>query len=305
MPLVYKKLKNTIMVTKEFRTIVREHIVANRELYPDLSDAKYAKMIGTSSSVFSRLKSGETERIANDTFWIEQARKLNIQTKKRQLNFAETTVYHQIKGNIEFCKEYSKATIMVDNNGIGKTRCTKRVFSTMQNAFYIDVSQCKTKSEFIRTLAKTVGVENTGRLVDVKANTKYQLNLLDIPVVALDDAGYADTNVLIEVLEFWNATENNVGWLMIGDDSFEYKIQKGLNSKKLGYKALFSRFSSEFIRFSPTGVEDKIEFYEQLIGDVAAANVGNQSTINKMIKKCIAKEQTLRYLETLVFLQNN
>lgn len=292
------------MVTKEFRIIVREHILVNRELYPDLSDAKYAKMIGTSSSVFSRLKSGETEKIASDTFWIEQARKLNIQTKKRQLNFAETTVYSQIKSTIEFCKEYSKATIMVDNNGIGKTRCTRRVLSKMQNAFYIDCSQCKTKSEFIRQFSKIVGLENSGRLVDVKANLKYQLNLLDLPLIALDDVGYVDTNVFIEILELWNATENNVGWLMIGDDSFEYKIQKGLTSKKLGYKALFSRFSSEFVHFSPTGVEDKQAFYKQLIGDVASANVGNQSTVNKMITKCMGKEQTLRYLETLVFLQN-
>lgn len=289
-------------MTQEFRQQVREAILANRANYPSISDAKYAKMIGISSSVYSRLKSGETERIASDTFWVENGRKLYVGVRNRQMKFAKTSVYESIKETIHFCKQYSKATIMIDNNGIGKTRCTKQVLKDLPNSYYLDCSQAKTKTEFIRYFAKVVGLENTGRIVDIKANLKYHLNLLETPFIALDDIGYVENPAIIEILEIWNATENNVGWLMIGDSSFEQKIQRGLSSKKIGYKALFSRFSSEFVHFAPTGVEDKQAFYRQLIGDVASVNVANQATINKMIKRCMAKEQTLRYLETLILL---
>lgn len=292
------------MITQEFRKQVREAILQNRENYTSLSDAKYAKSIGISSAIYSRLKKGETERVLADSKWIEIGRKLNVNINKTKWNIARTSIYTEIEENIKFCKNYQKATILVDECGIGKTFCTKHIVRTLTNAFYVDCSQAKTKSQFIRHLARTLGVDSTGRLYDVKENLKYYINLMDKPFIALDDAGYLDTNVLVEIIEIWNATENRCGWLMIGDDSLHNKVERGLKSKKVGFKALFSRFSDEFIHYVPVGKQDKQEFYKQLIGDVASVNVANKTTINKLVKLCLSKEKTLRHLSTLIQLQN-
>ncbi len=290
------------MITTEFKQQVREAILQNRENY-SISDAKYAKSIGISSAVYSRLKSGEIDKLLSDSNWVEIGRKLNVSPNKIKLKIARTSVYNEIENNINFCQTYKKAIIFIDECGIGKTRCTRHIVRGLKNAFYVDCSQAKTKSQFIRYLAKTLGIDNTGRLYDIKENIKYYINLMENPFIALDDAGYLEVNVLIEIIEIWNATENSCGWMMIGDDSLENKINRGLNSKKVGFKALFSRFSDEFVHVVPVAKHDKQEFYKQLIGDVANVNVTDKSKINKFIKLCLTKETTLRHLSTLIQLE--
>jgi len=292
------------MITQDYKLQVREAILQNRENYPSLSDSKYAKMLDIGSAVFSRIKSGETDRVLSDSKWIEIGRKLSVGKSKKNWNIARTSVYTEIEQNIRFCKEYSKATILIDECGIGKSFCTKHIVKQLKNSYYVDCSQAKTKSQFIRHLAATLGVDNTGKLYDIKENIKYYINLMDEPFIALDDSGYLEINVLVEIIEIWNGTEGNCGWFMIGDDSLQNKIQRGLNSKKVGFKALFSRFSDEFIHYVPVGKQDRQEFYKQLIGDVASVNMKDASKINKMVKICLSKEKTLRHLSTLIQLEN-
>ncbi|WP_318546324.1 hypothetical protein [Flavobacterium columnare] len=39
----------------------------------------------------------------------------------------------------------------------------------LKNCFYVDASQAKTKQLFIRLIAKTIGLDNTGKYADVIA----------------------------------------------------------------------------------------------------------------------------------------
>ncbi len=292
------------MTTQEFRQKVRETVLLARENYGG-SDAAYAKSMGLSASVYSRIKSGETERVASDSFWVSQGRRLGVTMNEKQWNVARTSVYADIEANIQFCQRHHKATILIDECGIGKTFCTRHIVRGLQNAFYFDCSQAKTKMRFVRELAKTVGLDANGKYADVKEDLKYYLNEMKSPFIALDDAGYLDASVLPEIIEIWNSTQYNCGWMMIGDDSLQSKIERGLRNKKVGFKALFSRFSEEFISYVPLGSSDKTAFYRQLIGDVANVNLVNKSNINKMIQQCLRKGKTLRHLETLIQLQKD
>ncbi len=292
------------MITQEFRQKVREAVLLARENYGG-SDAAYAKSVGLSASVYSRIKNGETERVASDSFWVSQGRRLGVTMNEKQWNVARTSVYADIEANILFCQRHHKATILIDECGIGKTFCTRHIVRGLQNAFYFDCSQAKTKMRFVRELAKTVGLDANGKYADVKEDLKYYLNEMQSPFIALDDAGYLDSSVLPEIIEIWNATQYNCGWMMIGDDSLQSKIERGLRHKKVGFKALFSRFSEEFISYVPLGSSDKTAFYRQLIGDVANVNLANKTHINKMIQQCLRKGKTLRHLETLIQLQKD
>jgi hypothetical protein len=288
------------MITQDFRIKVQQAILEHRNNFPSFSDAKFAKMINLNAAIYSRLKNGETEKLAGDSWWIEQGRKLSVSIYEKNWNIVRTSVYEEVEQTINFCKNFQKATIFIDICGIGKTCCTKHVIRTMQNAFYVDCSQAPTKSLFIRHLAQILGVDNTGRLSDVKENVKYYINMMDSPFIALDDAGYLDPKVFVEIIELWNATEGRCGWMIIGDDSLQALIEKGLKSKKVGFKALFSRFSDEFIHCVPVLKQEKTNFLKQLIGDVAHGNMQDKTNINKVINLCIGKEKTLRHLETLI-----
>jgi len=285
------------MITPQFKQKVREAILAHRENYGG-SDSDYAKTLGIKPSIYSRLKKGETERIISDTIWISMGRELDVQLNENSWKVARTSVYTQIEGSLKFCQQYGKSMILADDCGIGKTFCSRHIVKQLKNAFFVDCSQGKTKQQFIRMLAKTVGVDNKGRYIDVKANLKYYINLLTQPIIVLDEAGDLDYNAFLELKELWNGT--NCAWYMMGADGLRSKIKRGIRNEKVGYAEIFSRFSDEFIKLVPTGSEQKKEFYRDLIGAVATANGVKETKTRTLIRQCLDKEATLRYLETLI-----
>ena len=195
-------------LTTEFKQKVRLAILNGAENYGG-SNSKYAKSLGLNPSVYSRLKSGEIDKIISDNEFLTLGRLFAVSLKAENWKVARTFVYNQIESNITFCQRTSKSMILVDDCGIGKTFCARHIVRKLKNAFYFDCSQAKTKQQFIRQLAKTVGVENTGRYVDVKNNLKYCLsNILYLPIIVLDEAGDLDHSSFLELKELWNGTEN-------------------------------------------------------------------------------------------------
>lgn len=290
-------------LTQLYREKVRVAIVNASANYGG-SDSKYAKTLGLTPSIYSRLKNGETERIISDSKWLAFGRELNVSLKANNWNVVRTEVYNQIEDNLQFCQTMSKSMILADDCGIGKTFCARNITRGMKNAFFFDCSQAKTKQQFIRLLAKAVGVENTGKYVDVKMNLKYCLNsVLTKPLIVLDEAGDLEYTAFLELKEFWNATENQCAWYLMGADGLRAKIAKGIRNEKVGYAEIFDRFSGDFVKLTPIGKEDRTSFFQQLIGDVAQANVTNKTTVNKLVNQCLKKAKSLRHLDTLIKLQ--
>lgn len=288
-----------MQLTMEFKQKVRSAILEQRKNYGG-TDSDYAKKLGIKSAIYSRLKNGEVDKIISDTVWITIGRELNVKIYEDNWKVARTSVYNEIEDNLQFCKELSKSMVLVDDCGIGKTFCTKHIVKKMKNTFYADCSQAKTKQQFVRLLAKIVGIDNQGKYVEVKANLKYYLTTLEKPLIVLDEAGDLEYSAFLELKELWNGTDGVCGWYMIGANGLRAKIQKGINNKKVGFAEIFSRFSDEFIRLVPYGKEDREAFYTNLIGEVASVNLSDKNKINVLVRKCIDKESTLRYLETLI-----
>ena len=286
-------------LTIEYKQQVRTELLERRPNFGG-TDAQFAKIYGLSGAIYSRLKTGEIERIISDSQWLQIGRELDINTKKSNWKIVKTQVYRQIEESINFCQHYSTSMILVDDCGIGKTFSAKNIVKTLKNAFYVDCSQAKSKQQFIRLLAKTLGIDNKGKYIDVKANVKYYLNQLDHPVIILDEAGDLEYTAFIEVKEIWNAGDGHIGWFMMGADGLKAKIEKGINSKKVGFAEMFSRFSDEYIKLTPIGIEDKKIFRQELLQQVAKANHKGSIPVEKLVKQCLDKETTLRHLDTLI-----
>jgi hypothetical protein len=286
-------------LTTEFKAKVRQAILEKRENYGG-SDADFSKSLGINNAIYSRLKKGETERIMSDTVWITLGRELQVKVFEDNWKVARTAVYSEIEDNLSFCKELSRSMVLVDDCGIGKTFCTKHIIKKMKYTFYVDCSQAKSKQLFIRLLSKTVGIDNQGKYNDVLANLKYYITTLEKPLIILDEAGDLDYSAFVELKGIWNGTDGVCGWYMMGADGLRSKISKGMNAKKVGFAEIFSRFSDEFIKLVPNGKADRQAYYSDLIGAVAMANIKDKSKIKALINKCLDKETTLRYLETLI-----
>lgn len=276
------------MITTEFKHKIREAVITANENYTG-SDAAFSRTLGIHKSVFNRIKNGELEKTLAESKWLTLARMYNVSPKESNWKIAKTSVYIEMEDQFRFCQKYSKAMMLIDDCGIGKTECAKHLIKGMKNSFYIDCSQAKTKQLFIRTLAKTIGVDNTQKYADVILDIKYHLNQLETPFIVLDEFGDLDYYAMLEYKELWNGTQGQCGWFAIGAEGLRRKMERGMTSKKIGFRELFRRFSEEFIQYSPVGREDRQLWYRQLYTSVAEVNVNDKNTVKGIVSKCLAQ----------------
>lgn len=284
-------------LSTDYKLQVAQALFDNRENFGG-NDGQYAKKYGISASVYSRLQKGEIEKLLSDGQWLQIGREFEINSRKADWKVVRTKVYNEIESSIKFCQQLSKSMVLVDDCGIGKTFSAKHIVKTLRNAFYIDCSQAKSKQQFIKLIAKTIGIDSKGKYVDVKADLKYYLTLLDQPVIVLDEAGDLEYTALLEIKEIWNASDGYCGWYMMGADGLKAKMEKGINNKKVGFAEIFSRFSDEYVRLTPSSIEQRKAFRQELLTQVATAN--HTGEVSSLVKQCMSKDATLRHLDTLI-----
>lgn len=293
-----------LQITNEFRQKVASVIIEGRKNHEG-SDSIYSKKLGINKSIFSRLKSGEIEGIISDAKWLNLGSMFGVTVDSRKWKTAKTAVFKLIEEEILFCKEYSKSLICADECGIGKTHAAKYLSLQLRNAFYIDCKQAKTSHQFIRQLARIIGVDSQGRYADVKNSLKYYLSVLTRPVVIADDAGYLKYDAYMEMLELIDATEGVCGWYQIGDDSLREKIERGINHKKVGYRAMFSRNGNRYTTIIPVNKDEKIAFYKKMLRDVLTLNADEGINVDELIMRCLRSDNNsllgdLRRAESLL-----
>lgn len=298
-----------LQITPQFKQEVISTLLNARANFSG-SDAVFAKQWSMNTSVYSRLKNGETEGLLRETQWLNLGRELDISLNERKWNAARTDVFIIIEQDIDFCQKHSKAKICVDDCGIGKTFTAKYLSRNRKNCFYVDASQAKTAQLFIRLIAKTIGIDQNGKYADVKANIKYYLKMLPQPLVVIDEAGDLHYQALLELKELWNATENACGWYMIGAEGLRSKIDKGIRSKVVGYREIFSRYSERYTTTVPTDRHERISFYKKLIYDVLSVNMDDKGGINQILSRCLTQDANgqiggLRRAESLLILSLN
>jgi hypothetical protein len=295
------------MITTTFKQQIVNELLQLRKNF-DGTDSAFAKQYSINNSVYSRLKNGETDGMLKDVQWLNMARQLNMSPNQRPWNMARTEVFNVIEEEVMFCKEFSKSKICVDECGIGKTYSAKYLSRTLKNCFYVDASQAKTKQQFVRLMARTIGMDDKGRYIDVKANIKYYLHALPKPIIIIDEAGDLEYAAFLELKEFWNATENVCGWYMLGADGLQAKIERGISNKKVGYREMFSRYSERYSKIVPIENDQKKQFYTKLINDVLSVNCNDKTIIPGIVKRCLISVDGsvggLRRAESLLILNS-
>jgi len=297
----------TLNLTTDFKKQVLAALLNARKNFTG-TDGQFARSYQMHSSVFSQLKAGKIGKLLTDPKWLIIGQRLNVTVNDRQWKVARTAVFETIEKQVVFCQKYSKGRVLVDDCGIGKTFAAKYLSRTLKNCFYVDASQAKSRQQFVRLLARTLGVEDQGRYVDVKNGVKYYLRILTKPVVIIDEAGDLDYPAFLDIKELWNATEGICGWYMMGADGLRAKIDKGIISQRVGFREIFSRFSDAYGSVVPVERSEKIEFYKKLITDVLIANAPDKSVIPAIVKKCLVQNSGniggLRRAESLLILNS-
>ena len=101
------------MITEAQKQKILAAIAANRANYP--SDAKHAASLGISTSVYSAIKNGQTDKALSDANWISIARKLGVNLRgEMEWKAAKTPTFEYITAQLEFSQQSSLSGILCD-----------------------------------------------------------------------------------------------------------------------------------------------------------------------------------------------
>lgn len=272
------------MITTEIKNKIMAAISAARRNYP--SDAKHASSLGITTSVYSAVKNGQTDRVLSDSNWISIARKLGVSLRGEiEWKAANTPAFQYITAQLELCQQSSLSGILCDLPNIGKTFTARCYVQNHRNAVYIDCSQVKTKLKLIRKIAAEFGVDAKGRYADVYDDLVYYLRGIDNPLVILDEAGDLQYEAFLELKALWNATERCCGWYMMGADGLKDKINRSIECKKVGYTEMLSRFGDRYSKVVPDEANDRKAFLHEQARIVAKVNAPEGADIALIVRK--------------------
>ena len=259
------------MITTEVKNKILAAIKANRANYP--SDAKHAASLGITTSVYSAVKNGQTDRVLSDANWISIARKLGVSLRGEiEWKVAKTPTFMFITAQLEACQSSGISAILCDLPNIGKTFTARHYVKTHPNAIYIDCSQVKTKLKLVRKIAAEFGVDSKGRYSDVYEDLVYYLGSINSPLIILDEAGDLQYEAFLELKALWNATERCCAWYMMGADGLKEKINRSIECKKVGYTEMLSRYGDRYSKVTPDDSKERTKFLIEQARIVAKLN---------------------------------
>lgn len=272
------------MITEVQKQKILAAIAANRANYP--SDAKHAASLGISTSVYSAIKNGQTDRALSDANWISVARRLGVSLRGEiEWKAAKTPTFEYITAQLEFCQQRGVSAILCDVPNIGKTFTAKHYVQSHRNAVYIDCSQVKTKLKLVRKIAGEFGVDSKGRYADVYEDLVYYLRSIENPIIILDEAGDLQYEAFLELKALWNATERCCAWYMMGADGLKEKINRSIECKKVGYTEMLSRYGDRYSKVTPDDGKEREQFLQSQARIVAKVNAPTGADIAAIVRK--------------------
>lgn len=272
------------MITTEVKNKILAAIKANRANYP--SDAKHAASLGITTSVYSAIKNGQTDRVLSDANWISIARKLEVSLRGEiEWKVAKTPTFMFITAQLEACQSSGISAILCDLPNIGKTFTARHYVKTHPNAIYIDCSQVKTKLKLVRKIAAEFGVDSKGRYADVYDDLVYYLGSIDSPLIILDEAGDLQYEAFLELKALWNATERCCAWYMMGADGLKEKINRSIECKKVGYTEMLSRYGDRYSKVTPDDSKERTKFLIEQARIVAKLNAPEDIDAGEIARK--------------------
>lgn len=272
------------MITEAQKQRIMEAIAANRVNYP--SDAKHAASLGITTSVYSAVKNGQTEKVLSDANWIGIARRLGVNLRGgMEWKAAKTPTFEYITAQLEISQKSCLSAILCDVPNIGKTFTARYYVQTHRNAVYIDCSQVKTKLKLVRKIAAEFGVDSKGRYADVYDDLVYYLRSIETPLIILDEAGDLQYEAFLELKALWNATERCCAWYMMGADGLKEKVNRSIECKKVGYTEMLSRYGDRYSKVTPDDGKEREAFLMTQARIVAKANAPEGADIAQIVRK--------------------
>lgn len=210
--------------------------------YP--SQNKAATSLGISGATLSAIMNGKYESISDD-MWMTLRDKVGASTSWQ---CADTQAFGHLMLYMAAAKVDSSAMWVTGPAGIGKSTAASMYAASNRNVFLLTCSEDMHKSDFVKSLAKLIGVNSVGMTVRETLTTVIEtLVTMDHPLLIFDEGDKLTDSVLYYYISLYNGLKDKCGMIFLSTEYMKRRMENGLNRAKKGYDELDSRIGRRFI----------------------------------------------------------
>jgi DNA transposition AAA+ family ATPase len=262
-------------LTVKEKDAIRDNLRTYCEKYPSQNKAA-GSLKGVSAGTVSIILNGKYENISDEMF-----RNIEVQvgsTNATGWQIVETGAYQEIRFAMEDAQKWRNVTWIVGDAGCGKTTTAQLYAKEHKEVFYILCSEDMKKGDFIREIARTIGLKTDGHsLREMWDLIISEFIQMESPLMVFDEADKLTDTVFHYFISFYNRLEDKVGTIFLSTDYIKRRMDLGLRHNKKGYNEIHSRIGRKFYQLDQTSAND--------VYSICMANGLKEKTkINEVIK---------------------
>jgi DNA transposition AAA+ family ATPase len=264
--------------------------------YPSQNKAA-GSLNGISAGTLSSILNGNWKNIS-DVMWKKLSEQVKMSSESSKgWNIVEINAWQEITYAMTDAQNYKNVTWIVGEAGCGKTT-TARIFAeSHKEVFYILCSEDMYKGEFVRQIARQIGIRSEGYTIrELWKQILSNLIQMDAPLLIFDEADKLVESVFHYFISLYNVLEDRCGVIFLSTDYIERRIRNGLRYEKPGYKEFYSRIGRKYFELEPTSAQD--------VYSICTANgIDSRTDIDKIIKESEECEFDLRRVKKSIHRQ--
>ena len=261
------------------KRIIVENLKSYIQKYPSQNKAA-GSLEGISAGTLSSMLNGNWSRIS-DSMWTKVAEQVKptCSSSATGWTIVETGAFQEISYAMQDAQEYMNVTWVVGEAGCGKTTTGRLYAESHKEAFYILCSEDMLKGEFVRTIARRLGIRSEGYTVrELWQAIIDSIIQMERPLIIFDEADKLPESVFQYFISMYNNLEDRCGVVFLSTDYIKRRSSNGLRYGRKGYKEIFSRIGRKYFDLEPTSAQD--------VYAICTANgITSREDIDKIIKE--------------------
>lgn len=224
--------------------------------YPSQNKAA-ASLDGTSAATLSAILGGKWSIISDEMWKKIGAQVCPSTSRSSDWQTVETAAAKEMAYAMADAQEWKNVTWVVGDAGCGKTTSARRYASEHRAAYYVLCSEDMHRSDFIRDVARRVGIRTDGMTLREMMDAIIGALIQDeSPVLLFDEADKLTERVFHYFIDLYNRLEDKCGIVFFSTSYIKRRMTMGLRYDKKGYNEIHSRIGRKFFELEPTSPQD-------------------------------------------------